>query len=452
LRREIFREYDIRGIAEEDLTPDAVEELGRGLGTMMRRAGKEVISLGRDCRLSSEYIRDALIQGLNASGLSVIDIGLVPTPLLYYSLYRLDVGGGIMITGSHNPAEYNGFKTCLGRNAIYGEQIQQLYELVQARDFTSGSGEVRTEDVITPYREYVMEQIKLPRTVHAAMDCGNGTAGVLAPGLLASLGCDVRQIYCEVDGRFPNHHPDPTVMENLVDLQDLVQKERLEFGISFDGDGDRIGVVDDRGDIIWGDMLMVLFAREILQRLPGSTFVSEVKCSMNMYNEIERLGGRAIMWKTGHSLIKAKMKEENAVLAGEMSGHMFFADRYFGYDDAIYTACRLAEILANSPQSLSELLSDLPPKFVTPEIRVQCDDTLKFDVVESVKKHFQREHQVIDVDGARVLFPEGWGLVRASNTQDVLVLRFEADSETDLDRIRSRVEEQVNSTIADLKG
>jgi len=450
LRQEIFREYDIRGIADLDLTPESVEDIGRGIGTMMRRAGREVISVGRDCRLSSDYIRDALIRGINETGVSVIDIGLVPTPLLYYSLFVLEVGGGVMITGSHNPAEYNGFKTCLGKNAIHGEQIQRLYKVIEARDFSKGTGDVTEEDVITPYKEYVLGQIKLPRTVRAAMDCGNGTAGVLAPDLLSSLGCELSQIYCEVDGRFPNHHPDPTVVENLVDLQQLVGKEQLEFGISFDGDGDRIGVIDDRGAIIWGDMLMILFAREILKGNPGATFVSEVKCSMNMYNEIERLGGRAIMWKTGHSLIKAKMKEENAALAGEMSGHIFFADRYFGYDDAIYTACRLAEVIANSPKTLSQLLSDLPPKFVTPEIRVQCDETIKFEVVESVKAHFQQEYQVIDVDGARILFPEGWGLVRASNTQDVLVLRFEANSEAGLDRIRSQVEERVNRTIEQL--
>jgi len=450
LRQEIFREYDIRGIADLDLTPESVEDIGRGIGTMMRRAGREVISVGRDCRLSSDYIRDALIRGINETGVSVIDIGLVPTPLLYYSLFVLEVGGGVMITGSHNPAEYNGFKTCLGKNAIHGEQIQRLYKVIEARDFSKGTGDVTEEDVITPYKEYVLGQIKLPRTVRAAMDCGNGTAGVLAPDLLSSLGCEWSQIYCEVDGRFPNHHQDPTVVENLVDLQQLVGKEQLEFGISVDGDGDRIGVIDDRGAIIWGDMLMILFAREILKGNPGATFVSEVKCSMNMYNEIERLGGRAIMWKTGHSLIKAKMKEENAALAGEMSGHIFFADRYFGYDDAIYTACRLAEVIANSPKTLSQLLSDLPPKFVTPEIRVQCDETIKFEVVESVKAHFQQEYQVIDVDGARILFPEGWGLVRASNTQDVLVLRFEANSEAGLDRIRSQVEERVNRTIEQL--
>jgi phosphomannomutase/phosphoglucomutase len=447
LRREIFREYDIRGIAGEDLTQESVEDIGRGIGTMMRRNGSEVISVGRDCRLSSDFVRDALVHGINATGVSVIDIGLVPTPLLYYSLFVLAVDGGVMITGSHNPAEYNGFKTCVGRNAIHGAEIQRIYDLIVAKDFDQGSGDTTREDVIKSYKKYVLEQIKLPRTVRVALDCGNGTAGVLAPELLSALGCELSQIYCEVDGRFPNHHPDPTVVENLVDLQALVRREQLEFGVSFDGDGDRIGVVVDEGTVIWGGMLMSLFAREILERKPKATFVSEVKCSMNLYNEIERLGGRAIMWKTGHSLIKAKMKQEKAALAGEMSGHMFFADRYFGYDDAIYTACRLAEIMANSPSNLSQLLSDLPPKYATPEIRVNCDDAIKFDVVKKVKDHYKQHYEVIDVDGARILFAEGWGLVRASNTQDVLVLRFEADSETDLDRIRSQVEEQVSQTI-----
>ncbi len=443
IRREIFREYDIRGIAGQELTAETVELLGLGIGSMMRQAGKDKIVLGRDCRPSSDTFRDALIAGLNSSGLSVVDIGVVPTPLLYYSLFVLEPDGGVMITGSHNPPEYNGFKICVGKDSIYGARIQQIYELIAARDFTRGKGELQSEDVIARYCRHVSEQIRLPRKVRAAVDCGNGTACLIAPALMKSIGCELTELYCEMDGRFPNHHPDPTVEANLRDLQYAVRSSQAELGIAFDGDADRIGVVDDQGRIIWGDMLMLLFARDILKERPGATFISEVKCSMNLFRDIEQHGGRAIMWKTGHSLIKAKMKSEKALLAGEMSGHMFFADRYFGYDDAIYAACRLVEVLANSPASLSGLLSDVPPTVATPEIRVQCDEEKKFKVVESVKSHFRQRYSVIDVDGARILFPSGWGLVRASNTQDILVLRFEAETQAALDAIRNQVEEQV---------
>jgi phosphomannomutase / phosphoglucomutase len=443
VRREIFREYDIRGIAGKDLTEETVESLGLGIGTMMRRKGCGRITLGRDCRPSSDPFRDALMKGLTATGLSVIDIGVMPTPLLYYSIFRLESDGGIMITGSHNPPEYNGFKTCIGHDSVYGEQIQQIAGIIEARDFEKGRGEVLSADVLTPYRKYLLDRIRLPRKVRLAIDCGNGTAGLIAPDVMTALGCDVVPLYCEMDGTFPNHHPDPTVVENLVDLQSAVRSQGLELGIAFDGDADRIGVIADTGRVIWGDLLLALYARDILKTRPGVTFISEVKCSMNLFRDIEKHGGRAIMWKTGHSLIKAKMKEETAVLAGEMSGHMFFADRYFGYDDAIYAACRLVEILACSAVSLSRMLSDFPATFVTPEIRVQCDDDKKFAVVEKIKSYFRQKYEVIDVDGARVLFPQGWGLVRASNTQDVLVMRFEADTQSNLDAIRSQVEEQV---------
>jgi phosphomannomutase/phosphoglucomutase len=443
LRREIFREYDIRGIAGKDLTEETVELLGLGIGTMMRRQGCTRIVLGRDCRPSSDPFRDALITGLTATGLSVSDIGVVPTPLLYYSIFHLKSEGGVMITGSHNPPDYNGFKTCIGHDSVYGGQIQEIRKLIESGDFVREKGRASAADVLNPYREYLLEQFRLPRPIRVALDCGNGTASLIAPQLVAALGCEVTRLYCEMDGTFPNHHPDPTVVENLVDLQSAVISNGLELGIAFDGDADRIGVVSDTGGIIWGDMLLALYAREILKKRSGSTFIAEVKCSMNLFRDIEKHGGKAIMWKTGHSLIKAKMKEEKAVLAGEMSGHMFFADRYFGYDDAIYAACRLLELLGHSPDSLSRMLSDIPPTFVTPEIRVQCDDDKKFAVVEEVKSRFRQHHKVIEVDGARILFPHGWGLVRASNTQDVLVLRFEADTQEALDAIRSRVEEQV---------
>ncbi len=444
LRRDIFREYDIRGIAGKDLTFDSVELIGCGIGTLMKRAGKGRITVGRDCRPSSDEFRDALIRGLNSSGISVIDIGVVPTPLLYFSIVYLKSDGGVMITGSHNPAEYNGFKTCLGMEAIHGQEIMGIFDMIQQKDFTRGTGEVVDADVLTPYRKYILDNIQIPRRVRVALDCGNGTACLTAPDLLSALGCEVNRLFCDMDGVFPNHHPDPTVVENMIPLQDAVVSGKLELGIAFDGDADRLGVVSEKGQIIWGDMLMLLYARDILRSNPGATFISEVKCSMNLYQGIERLGGRAIMWKTGHSLIKAKMKQERALLAGEMSGHMFFADRFFGYDDAVYAACRLLEIVGSSEVPLSRMLEDVPSTVVTPEIRVQCDDDRKFSIVEKVRSHFRDRYPVIEVDGVRILFPHGWGLVRASNTQDVLVLRFEADNTASLEQYRAEVVGQVN--------
>ena len=448
MRKEIFREYDIRGIAGQDLTDESVELIGRAVGTVMANAGKRLITVGRDCRTSSDAYRDALVSGLNASGISVIDIGMVPTPALYFSLYDLECGGGVMITGSHNPSEYNGFKICVGRESIHGEQIQHIYQLVMDRDFKDGTGTVESQDVLSTYAKYLQDRVSLPREVRVGIDCGNGTACLVAPDLYRSLGCKVTELYCDLDGTFPNHHPDPTVEENLEDLRRAVGANKLELGIAFDGDSDRIGVISDSGQTLWGDMLMLLYSRLILRDLPGSTFVSEVKCSMNLFRDIESNGGRAIMWKTGHSLIKAKMKEEKAALGGEMSGHMFFADKYFGYDDAIYAGCRLLEIIATSAMPLSEMLADVPSTIVTPEIRVQCDDDRKFDVVERVKAHFMQTHEVIDVDGARVLFPSGWGLIRASNTQDVLVMRFEATDRSDLESIRDQIETQVQEAMS----
>jgi phosphomannomutase/phosphoglucomutase len=443
LRREIFREYDIRGIAGKDLTKETVELLGRGIGTFLQRQGKLRITLGRDCRPSSDPFRDALAAGLTSTGISIIDTGVVPTPVLYFSIIHCSSDGGVMITGSHNPSEYNGFKTCIGTDSVYGEQIQDIYRIIESGDFATGKGSVSEVDVITPYSKHILKNISLQRPIRVAIDCGNGTGSLVAPYIMEALGADITKLYCEMDGTFPNHHPDPTLEENLSDLQSRVKQDGLELGIAFDGDADRIGVIADNGKIIWGDILLAIFAREILKKEPGATFISEVKCSMNLYRDIEKHGGRAIMWKTGHSLIKAKMKEEKALLAGEMSGHMFFADRYFGYDDAVYAACRLLELLSGSEVPLSEIVSDIPPTVVTPEIRIQCDDDKKFGVVEEVKEYFKQHYEVIDVDGARILFPNGWGLVRASNTQDVLVMRFESDTQENLESIRALVEEQV---------
>ena len=345
-----------------------------------------------------------------------------------------------MVTASHNPSEYNGFKLCSGYDTLFGEQIQKLRRIIEGGTFAEGSGTAETADVVTPYQEFVQENVNLARPLRVGIDAGNGTAGLVAVPIIRNLGCEVFDLYCDMDGNFPNHEPDPTVVKNMQDLIVLVREKGLDVGIGYDGDGDRIGIIDEKGDIIWGDQLMIMYARDILSRKPGATFLSEVKCSQTLYQDIEKHGGRAIMWKTGHSLIKQKMKEVKAELAGEMSGHMFFADRYFGYDDAIYASCRLLEILAATGKSITELLHDVPRTFTTPEIRVPCPDDRKFHVVKDVTEYFRQRYDIIDIDGVRILFEDGWGLVRASNTQPVLVLRFEALSQTRLSEMQSLVE------------
>ena len=437
---EIFREYDIRGIAGQDISPADAAAIGKGIGTYMVQNGCRRLTVGRDCRLTSDEYAARLIDGLRSTGCDVTDIGVCPTPLLYYSIRHLSQEGGVMVTASHNPAEYNGFKMCRGLDSIHGEQIQAIRTIIESGRFAAGDGQLAAAEVIDAYQAMVADNISLRRPMRVAVDAGNGTAGPVAVPLLERLGCKVKALYCKMDGRFPNHEADPTVAANLQDLIARVRDDKLDAGIGFDGDGDRIGVVDETGRIIYGDRLMIIFAREILSRKPGSTFISEVKCSQVMYDDIRSHGGNAIMWKTGHSLIKAKMKTTQAELAGEMSGHMFFADRYFGYDDATYAACRLLEIMADSGKTISELLADVPQTYNTPEIRVECPDTVKFDVVEKVTAHYRQTHEVIDIDGARVLFEGGWGLVRASNTQPALVLRFEAQSEQRLAEIRGQME------------
>ena len=443
----IFREYDIRGIADEELRDVGVEMLGRAAGTFLRRHAGDRVNLGRDCRLSSERLRNALVCGLKASGCHVTDIGVAPTPLLYYSVFHLKSAAAVMITGSHNPPEYNGFKIMCGSSTIHGEEIQQIRRLIERRDFLAGAGSEQHVDVAGPYVDEVAAQFHFARRIHVVIDAGNGTGGPVMHRLLQRLNCEATELFFEMDGRFPNHHPDPTVLSNLEPLIAAVRQQGADFGIAFDGDTDRIGAVDEQGNVVFGDRLMIVYAREILTRKPGATFIGEVKCSQLMYDDIRNRGGNAIMWRTGHSLIKAKMKESRAELAGEMSGHMFFADRYYGFDDALYAACRLMEIVAQSGRPLSAQLADLPQTFTTPEIRVDCPDDLKFAVVERVTERFRRTHSILDVDGVRVLFPEGWGLVRASNTQPVLVLRFEASTPELLERYRKETEAAVAEAV-----
>ena len=444
LKPTIFREYDIRGVADQELLSEDVEQLGLGLGTFLQRASGRNISLGRDVRVSGLRLHDALLRGLVASGCHVTDIGVVPTPLLYYSAKHLKQDGAVMITGSHNPPEYNGFKTVCGEGTLHGETIQAVRKLIEAGDFERGEGSVKTHDVVTPYVDEIASQFHFERRIRIVSDAGNGTAGPVMSRLLAKLNVEVHEMFYEPDGTFPNHHPDPTMPENLAKLVAAVREKKADMGIAFDGDADRIGAVDENGEVIFGDMLLLIYGREILTRKPGATFIGEVKCSQLLYDELNRLGGNAIMYKTGHSLIKAKMKEEHAELAGEMSGHMFFADRYYGYDDALYAACRLIEIVAKSGKALSAQRAGLPKMISTPEIRVDCPDETKFDVVARAAQILKRTRSTVDVDGVRVLFPEGWGLVRASNTQPVLVMRFEAASAQLLKEYQIEVEGVLN--------
>ncbi|MDO9528374.1 MAG: phosphomannomutase/phosphoglucomutase [Syntrophales bacterium] len=444
---EVFREYDVRGIVEKDLNFDFVYDLGRAIGTYGVNHGVKTMTVGRDCRLSSEEYQGAITSGIRATGINVIDIGLCATPILYFSIRHLNTDGGVMVTGSHNPPEFNGFKICIGPDTIYGEEIQKLRKIIEEETFTSGEGTLREKDISKPYQDYLYESVEIKEGLNVVLDAGNGVGGVFAIPLFERFGCNVTDIYCDMDGTFPNHFPDPTVPENLTDIIALVKDKGADIGIAYDGDADRIGVISDTGEILWGDELLLLFSRFILKESPGAAIIGEVKCSQRLYDDIEKHGGRPIMWKAGHSLIKGKMKEEKALLAGEMSGHLFFADRYFGYDDAIYASLRLFEILSKTGKKISELLSDVPPTFNTPEIRVDCPDNIKFQVVEEVKAYLQKDYKIIDTDGVRIPFDDGWGLVRASNTQPVLVLRFEASTEENLNSIKTMVESVVEDAI-----
>jgi phosphomannomutase/phosphoglucomutase len=450
IRPSIFREYDIRGIAGRDLTPEFAECLGQAYSMFVAGrkpvAGRKklTVSVGRDCRLTSDSYAEALIRGLRKGGLDVIRLEVCPTPLTYFSIFNLDLDGGIMVTGSHNPSDYNGFKTCVGKDTIHGHQIQEfrvLMEKIAKEGFKPAEKEGSLTDfaVIPAYTDYLIKNAKGLKPKKIVIDAGNGTASTVAPNLFRKLGAQVTELYCELDGRFPNHHPDPTVPANLKDLVAAVKKEKADFGIAFDGDSDRIGLVDENGRIIFGDELMVLFSRDILRDIKGATIISEVKSSHKLYNDIAAKGGNPIMWKTGHSLIKSKMKETKAALAGEMSGHIFFADRYFGYDDAIYAAVRVYEIASKATGPMSSLLADLPHTVSTPEIRVDCEEEKKFKLVEETKRRLT-QYKSTDIDGVRVDFGDAWGLVRASNTQPVLVLRFEAPNDARLNEVRGIVE------------
>ena len=446
----IFREYDIRGIAGEDICEQDVVDIGKAYGSLLRDQGRKKISVGRDCRITSDRFSQLFIQGIVSTGCDVVDIGTCPTPVLYYSIHHLELDGGAMVTASHNPPEYNGFKLMSGHNSIHSQGLQDLLQIIEQKAYVTGEGQETKADVTTPYMAYLKENISLTQKIRIGIDAGNGTGGITAVPVLNDLGCEVHDIFCDLDGTFPNHEADPTQKKNLKDLIALVKDKGLDLGVGYDGDADRIGVVDKNGTVIYGDQLMVIYAREILKRKPGATFISEVKCSMVMYDDIRKHGGNAIMWRTGHSLIKKKMKEENAELAGEMSGHMFFKDRYFGFDDALYATCRLLEIMADTGNGVDELIADLPTTFTTPELRVECSDAIKFTVVDKIVAHYKAipGQEVIDIDGLRAVYDDGWGLVRASNTQPALVLRFESLTEKRLDEIRQEIESTLKQIIA----
>ncbi len=442
LAREIFREYDIRGVTGKDLTPDVARSVGRAFAAFLDERGVTgPVVVGRDNRPSGNDLHRELVAGLLESGIDIVDTGVVPTPVAYWAQHNLDVVAGIQITGSHNPPEYNGFKLGVGRKSIYGQDIQHIYDLAVNGKFPSGEGTLRPEVIIDRYIDDVVQHVgKISRPMRIAADAGNGAGALVAPKLFEKLGVQTTCLFCDSDGTFPNHHADPTVPENLADLVDELCNGDYDFGVAFDGDADRIGAVEHTGDIIWGDYLLIIYARDVLRRVPGASIVFDVKCSQALPDAVQKAGGVPVMWKTGHSLVEEKMHELDAPLAGEMSGHMYFAEGWYGFDDALYGAARLIKIIADSGMTLRDLLADLPRYVSTPEIRVDCPDDRKFGIVDDAVKYFSARYKTVDVDGVRIMYPGGWGLIRASNTQPVIVLRFEACTGEQLDAIRGEIE------------
>lgn len=439
--KNIFRQYDIRGVVDRDLNYHTMDQIGRAFAAMVRQQGHDAILVGYDNRISSPVFRDTIVNALQESGLTVIDLGMVITPIFYFAARHLNIPAGIMITASHNSGEYNGCKLLLGESTIYGEQIQEVRRIMEEQRFVEGPrGGLKSVDVVQAYLDNIKNRIEMgSKKIKLVVDCGNGTASLFAPLMFRSLGCEVIELYCESDPSFPNHHPDPVDPNNMVDLVKAVQEHQADLGVGIDGDGDRLGVVDSSGNMIWGDLLMILFWREILPRYPGLPCIVEVKCSQCLIDEIIKLGGEPLLYKTGHSLIKAKMKETGAIFTGEMSGHMFFADEYYGFDDALYAGARLLSLLSHSEADITELLADISCYYATPEIRISSSDEEKFKIVEQVKAHFRGKYPINEVDGARVSFPHGWALVRASNTGPELIVRCEGKTPEDLSEIKAEL-------------
>ncbi len=454
INSEIFRQYDIRGVWGRDLTQETSVLLGRGFAAFLldrTRSDTARVTVGWDARLHSPAIRDGLVRGLTESGVDVVRLGMCPTPVQYYSLHTMPVDGGVMITGSHNPPEFNGFKLSVGKGTIFGSDIQSIRQIIEDGQFRAGRGSVEDYPVMDDYVADLKGRFGSLSGIRVVVDAGNGTGGLVAPGIMRALGAEVTELYCEPDGNFPNHHPDPTIDESLAALRAKVAEVNAHAGIGYDGDADRIGVIDEKGSVVRGDSLMIIFARDILQNNPGATVIGEVKCSQTLYDDIARHGGKPVMWKTGHSLIKEKMRAEGALLAGEMSGHIFFKHRYYGYDDAVYASLRLLEVIKKNgePYSSSVLLDNVPDVVSTPEIRFDCPEDIKFQIVEKAQRSFD-EFDSDTIDGIRIRFSDGWALIRASNTQPVLVLRFEAVNEVRLAEIRELVEGRLNMIMKEI--
>ena len=445
MKSHIFRQYDIRGIVGEDLDPEVTEAVGRAFGSRVRRdanSSSPTVAVGCDNRTTSPALAEGLISGIRSAGVDVFDVGTVPTPVLYWSEVKLGTDAGVQITGSHNPPEWNGIKMTYGGSSLYGDAIQDLLHSIQASNFTSGSGGYERLTVLDRYVDDIAAQFSLDQPMRVAVDCGNGTGSILAVRLLEAIGVEVTPLFCESDPTFPNHHPDPTVDENLIDLIRTIESGNHDLGVAFDGDADRIGAIDDQGKIIRGDILLLLFGLDLLKtRGPGQKLIFDVKCSQVLPELFKEAGGEPIMWQTGHSLIKKKMRETGALLAGELSGHIMIADDYLGFDDALYNACRLIEIISHSGRTLSEMISDFPEYSSTPEIRIDVTEDQKWAVVSEAEVYFKEKYDVIGVDGVRILFGDGWALLRASNTQPAIVARFEARSESRLLEIRTEIAE-----------
>ncbi len=451
IMEDVFRAYDIRGVIDVDFDGDWVETLGRACGAYFLSQGHASAVVGHDCRHSSPEYQSRLVRGLAATGVDVVVLNMVPTPVLYYAVKSLERRAGVMITASHNPPEYNGFKIWAGETTIHTDEIRNIYKIMAKGIFPEGQGVVCEHDIVPSYLDYTASRVSLDHPVKVVLDGGNGAGGLICEALLRRIGAEVVPLYCEPDGSFPNHHPDPVVEKNVGDLMAEVVRTGAHAGIGLDGDADRIGVVDEQGKLLYGDKALAIYAREVLKEHPGASVLGEVKCSHLLFRDVEAHGGKAEMGMTGHSMIKARMLETGALLAGEMSGHMFFADRYFGFDDALYAAARLVEILGRHPgKPLSSYLDDWPRTVNTPEIRMDCPEAVKFQVVKKAQDYFRGKYDLIDTDGARLTFPDGWGLVRASNTQPVLVLRFEAESQQRLDEIRAVIEEPLRKWIEEM--
>ena len=451
ITEDIFRAYDIRGIVETALTPDAVRQIGQAFATEARNQNQSTVVIARDGRLSSPMLSQALSEGLRTGGCDVIDVGMVPTPVLYYATHKLETGTGIMITGSHNPPQYNGIKMMMDGHTLYGDGIKALYQLIVDNKLSTGEGSYSEQDVLADYIERITSDIKLAKPMRVAIDCGNGVAGVCATELFTKLGCEVTELFCDVDGTFPNHHPDPSRPENLVDIMKVVGDKKLDLGLAFDGDGDRVGVIDDKQNVIWADRQMMLYAADVLERKPGAQIIFDIKSSTNLEKVIKELGGEPLMWKTGHSFIKAKMKETGAELAGEMSGHIFFKERWYGFDDGLYSATRMLEILSNREEIASDVFSALPDSFNTPELQIQFEEGEHYKFMDKFKQQADFSGADIStIDGMRVNYAEGWGLIRPSNTTPCLVLRFEANTEAMLEEIQNTFRQQLQKMDSSL--